>query len=109
MSFFISDAWAQSAPGPAGGGIELLIMMAIFFAIMYFMVIRPQQKRAKAHKSMLDALSKGDEVVAGGGILGKVSQIGENFVELEIADNVRIKVQKQAIGTVMPKGTLKNA
>ncbi len=58
---------------------------------------------------MLDALSKGDEVVAGGGILGKVSQIGENFVELEIADNVRIKVQKQAIGTVMPKGTLKNA
>ena len=84
-------------------------MMGVFFAIMYFMIIRPQQKRAKDHKTMLEALSKGDEVVTGGGILGKVAQIGDNFIQIEIADNVQIKVQKQAIASVLPKGSLKNA
>ncbi|HMT93766.1 preprotein translocase subunit YajC [uncultured Thiothrix sp.] len=111
MSFFISDAMAQAVPaGPAGGGlIEMVLMMAVFFAIMYFMIIRPQQKRAKDHKTMLEALSKGDEVVTGGGLLGKVANIGDNFIQVEIADNVQIKVQKQAIASVLPKGTLKNA
>ncbi|MFZ1385851.1 MAG: preprotein translocase subunit YajC [Thiolinea sp.] len=111
MSFFISDAMAQAAPaGPAGGGlIEMVLMMAVFFAIMYFMIIRPQQKRAKDHKTMLAALSKGDEIVTGGGMLGKVANIGDNFIQLEIADNVQIKVQRQAIASVLPKGTLKNA
>lgn len=92
----------------AGGGLEMILMMAVFFAIMYFMIIRPQQKRAKEHKQMLDALSKGDEVVTGGGLLGKVANIGENFVELSLADNVTVKVQKQSISTVMPKGTMKS-
>lgn len=110
MDFFISNAYAEgAAPAPAGGGLELILMMGVFFAIMYFMIIRPQQKRAKEHKQMLDALSKGDEVVTGGGVLGKVAGLGENFIELTIADDVTIKVQKQAIATVMPKGTMKGA
>lgn len=109
MDFFISNAYAQDAAGPAGGGMELLIMMAVFFAIMYFMIIRPQQKRSKEHKNMLESLSKGDEIVTGGGLLGKVTNIGEGFTEMEIAEGVTVKVQKQAIATVMPKGTMKDA
>jgi preprotein translocase subunit YajC len=99
----------SSAANAGGGGLEMILMMAVFFAIMYFMIIRPQQKRAKEHKTMLEALSKGDEVVTNGGILGKVASITENFVELSVADNVTVKVQKQAIASVMPKGTLKSA
>lgn len=108
MDFLLNNAYANPQPAaPAGGGLEMLIMMAVFFAIMYFMIIRPQQKRAKEHKQMLDALSKGDEVVTSGGVLGKVAGIGENFVELAIADNVTIKVQKHAVASVLPKGTIK--
>lgn len=92
-----------------GGGLEMILMMAVFFAIMYFMIIRPQQKRAKEHKQMLDALNKGDEIVTNGGLLGKVASISENFVELSIADNVTVKVQKQSVASVMPKGTMKGA
>ncbi|MFN3785322.1 MAG: preprotein translocase subunit YajC [Thiothrix sp.] len=110
MDFFIANAYADgAAPAPAGGGLEMIIMMAVFFAIMYFMIIRPQQKRAKEHKQMLDALNKGDEVVTGGGVLGKVAAITDNFVELTIADNVTIKVQKHAVASVLPKGTMKGA
>ncbi|HRJ53895.1 MAG TPA: preprotein translocase subunit YajC [Candidatus Thiothrix moscowensis] len=109
MDFLISNAYAEGAAAPAGGGLEMILMMAVFFAIMYFMIIRPQQKRAKEHKQMLDALNKGDEVVTGGGILGKVASITDNFIELTIADNVTVKVQKQAVATVMPKGTMKSA
>ncbi len=76
---------------------------------MYFMIIRPQQKRTKEHKNMLEALGKGDEIVTGGGLLGKISNISDNFVEIEIAENTRVKVQKQAVATVMPKGTMKGA
>ena len=99
----------SSATNAGGGGLEMILMMAVFFAIMYFMIIRPQQKRAKEHKAMLEALNKGDEVVTNGGILGKVASLTENFVELSVADNVTVKVQKQAIASVMPKGTLKSA
>ncbi|MGL4184303.1 MAG: preprotein translocase subunit YajC [Thiotrichaceae bacterium] len=99
----------SSAANAGGGGLEMILMMAVFFAIMYFMIIRPQQKRAKEHKAMLEALNKGDEVVTNGGILGKVASMTENFVELSVADNVTVKVQKQAIASVMPKGTLKSA
>jgi preprotein translocase subunit YajC len=99
----------MGANAQAGGGYEMILMMGVFFVIMYFMIIRPQQKRAKEHKQMLEAMSKGDEVVTGGGILGKVAGISENFVELSIADNVTIKVQKQAVTAVMPKGTMKSA
>ncbi len=107
MSFLIADAYAAT-PAPAGGGmIEMVIMMAIFFAIMYFMIIRPQQKRAKEHKTMLDSLSKGDEVVTGGGLMGKVTAITDNYIEMSVADSVNVKVQKHAVSSVLPKGTLK--
>lgn len=109
MDFLISNAHAEGEVAPAGGGIEMLLMMSVFFAIMYFMIIRPQQKRAKEHKQMLEALSKGDEIVTGGGILGKVAGINDNFIELAIADNVTVKVQKQAVASVLPKGTMKGA
>ena len=109
MDFFISNAYAEGAASPAGGGLEMLLMMGVFFAIMYFMIIRPQQKRAKEHKSMLDALGKGDEVVTGGGVLGKITSIGDNFVEIEVAANTQVKVQRQAIASVMPKGTMKGS
>lgn len=112
MDFLISNAHAvdgAAAPTGAAGGLETILMMAVFFAIMYFMIIRPQQKRAKEHKQMLETLSKGSEVVTSGGILGKVTSLTDNFVELSIADNVTVKIQKQAITSVMPKGTMKGA
>lgn len=108
MSFFISDAMAQQAGQAQGGGFEFLIMIGIFFAIMYFMIIRPQTKRAKEHKKMVEALSKGDEVVTNGGLLGKVAEVGENFIKVEIAEGTEVRVQKQAVATVMPKGTMKS-
>lgn len=107
MNFFISDAMAEGAAAPQGGGFQLIIMMAIFFGIMYFMIIRPQQKRAKEHKALIESLSKGDEVVTGGGIIGKVTNLGDNFIEMSVSDTTTIKVQRQAIATVMPKGTMK--
>lgn len=108
MSFLISDAMAQNAAQPQGGGFEFLIMIAIFFAIMYFMIIRPQTKRAKEHKKMVDALARGDEVVTNGGMLGKVTELGENFIQIEVAEGTEVKVQRQAVAAIMPKGTLKN-
>jgi preprotein translocase subunit YajC len=108
MSFFISNAYAQAgAPAPAGGGIEFMIMIAIFFALMYFMIIRPQSKRAKEHRKLLEALSKGDEVVTSGGMVGKISAVGENFLEVEVSEGTVVKVQKQAVTAVLPKGTIK--
>jgi len=110
VDFLISNAHAEGAAAPAGGGgIELLLMMGVFFAIMYFMIIRPQQKRAKEHKLMIESIGKGDEIVTGGGILGKVASISDSFIELTIADNVTIRVQKQAVASVLPKGTMKGA
>ena len=107
MNFFISDAMADGAAAPQGGGMQLIIMMAIFFGIMYFMIIRPQQKRAKEHKELIPSINKGDEIVTGGGIIGKVTNLGENFVEMSVSENTTIKVQRQAIAAVMPKGTMK--
>ena len=108
MNFFISDAHAAAAPAQAGGGFEFLIMIVIFFAIMYFMIIRPQQKKAKEHAALLDSLGKGNEVVTNGGIIGKVTAIGDNLVEIKVAEGTNIRVQKHAIASVMPKGTMKN-
>lgn len=106
MSFFISDAHASGA-APAGGGFEFLIMIAIFFAIMYFMIIRPQQKRQKEHNALLASLSKGNEVVTGGGVVGKITDIGDNLVEIKVAEGTTLRVQRQAIASVVPKGTMK--
>lgn len=103
----ISNAWAQAAPaGDATGGLMGLLPIILMFVILYFLMIRPQMKKAKEHKSMLDALQKGDEVVAVG-IVGKITKIDDNYVGLEVADNVVIQVQKQAVNQLLPKGTIK--
>lgn len=109
MNFFINEAWAEGAGSPATAGLDFFIFMAILFGIFYFMIIRPQSKKAKEHKRMLEALGKGDEVVTNGGVLGRVTELGDNFLTLEIAKGVEIKVQRHAIGVVMPKGTIKHA
>lgn len=98
---------AEGAPAAQGGGYEMFIMIAIFFAIMYFMIIRPQQKRSKDHRKLLSSLSKGDEVVTSGGMLGKILKVGDNSIKVEIAEDVAIKVQKDSISSVLPKGSLK--
>ena len=107
MSFFISNAHAADA-APLGGGFEFLIMIGIFFAIMYFMIIRPQQKKQKDHNAMLGGLGKGNEIVTNGGLIGKVTQIGDNLVEIKVAENTLVRIQRHAIASVMPKGTMKN-
>ncbi len=107
MDFFISDAMAAGEAAPQGGGLQLIFMIALFFGIMYFMIIRPQSKKAKEHTSMLDALSKGDEVVTSGGILGKVVKMGDNFIELKISESANVKIQRHAVTSIMPKGTMK--
>jgi preprotein translocase subunit YajC len=108
MNLIISEAWAQAGGGAGqGGGLSFIIMMVLFFAIMYFMLIRPQQRRAKDHRNMVAALGKGDEVVTNGGTLGRVTHVGEQFLTLEIAEGVSVKVQKSSIAAIMPKGTIK--
>jgi preprotein translocase subunit YajC len=103
----ISPAWAQ-APGAPGGGFESFILIGLMFVVLYFLMIRPQMKRAKEHKTMIDALQKGDEVVTGGGVLGRVVRLNDNYVTLEIAERVEVQVQRPAIQLVLPKGTIKN-
>lgn len=107
MSFPISPVIAQAAAAPAGGGISMIIMMVVLFGLMYFMMIRPQMKRQKEHRALLSALSKGDEVVTNGGIAGRIDEVGETFITVEIASNVKVKVQKGAVSQVLPKGALK--
>lgn len=105
----ISNAYAQAAPGadPTGGlmGILPLILM---FVVLWFLMIRPQMKRAKEHKAMVEALQKGDEVVTQGGMAGRITKVGENYISLEVAENVEISVQKSAVSALLPKGTLKS-
>ena len=105
----ISDAWAQAPAGSAGGGWESMLLIGAMFAVLYFLMIRPQMKRAKEHKTMVDALQKGDEVVTAGGILGRISKVGEGYLSIEIAPNTEIQVQRAAVQTVLPKGTIKNS
>ena len=88
---------------------DLIFMMIALIAVMYFLMIRPQQKRAKEHRSMLSALSRGDEVITNGGIAGTVADIGESFITVEVASGVQLRVQKTAVANVLPKGTLKSA
>jgi preprotein translocase subunit YajC len=108
MNALIPEAWAQAGPS-AGGQLAPLLMMVVFIVIFYFLLIRPQQRKAKDHQAMISKLSAGDEVVTSGGILGRIVEIGDTFITLEIADNVRIKVQKFQVTSLMPKGTLKSA
>ncbi|MEE8464239.1 MAG: preprotein translocase subunit YajC [Gammaproteobacteria bacterium] len=108
MDFFISSAWAQDGASQQNP-MSSVFFIVILFVVFYFMLIRPQQKRAKQHKTMIGALNSGDEVVTNGGILGKVTAVGEHFVTVEIADGTSIKLQRQAVATVLPKGTIKSA
>ena len=109
LNFLVRDAVAQQASAPAGGEMGLLNLLfpIVLIAAFYFLLIRPQTKRAKEHKQMVDGLKKGDEVVTGGGVLARITEVGENFIQVEIADGVQIKIQKQAVGSLMPKGTYK--
>lgn len=109
LDFLISPAFAQASPQGQGSPMSLLVMMGLMFVVFYFFLIRPQSKRAKEHKAMLSALSKGDEVVTAGGIAGRVDELGDAFVTVEIAQGVKVKVQKHAVTAVLPKGTLKAA
>ena len=101
----MNNAYAQAA-GPADGGMSMLIMVVLFFIIMYFMIIRPQNKRAKEHKKLVDSLTNGAEVVVSNGIMGKITKIKEDAVELEVSNGVNIKVRKNSITTVLPKGSI---
>ena len=104
----ISTAYAQAAGGAAGGDTLMgMLPIILMFVILYFLMIRPQMKKAKEHKTMLESLQKGDEVVAVG-ILGKISKISDNYLSLEVAPNTTIQVQKQAVTTLLPKGTIKD-
>ncbi|MEZ5540498.1 MAG: preprotein translocase subunit YajC [Pseudomonadota bacterium] len=106
MDFFISDAMA-AAPQGQGDPLMSFLPLIFIFVVFYFLLIRPQAKKAKEHKQMVEALAKGDEVVTNGGLLGRVSKVGDNFVELDITEGVTVKVQRQAVANLMPKGTIK--
>jgi len=108
MSFWISDALAQ-APAAAApqAGWEGLIFPIGLILIFYFFLIRPQMKRQKEHKKMVESMQKGDEVQTEGGIMGKIVELGDNFAKLEVAEGVVIKVRRQSVASIMPKGTLK--
>ena len=109
MSFLISDAYAQAAPAAAPSSTMSLLMLPLMLVVFYFLLIRPQQKRAKEHQAMLSKIATGDEAVTTGGILGRVVDVGDSFLTLEIADGVRIKVQKSQVSQLVPKGTYKSA
>lgn len=107
MGFFIDDAWAQGA-GQTDPWLSMLPLIVIF-VVFYFLLIRPQQKRQKEHREMVAKLGVGDEIVTAGGVLGKVMDVGDSFLRVEIANGVQILVQRHTVGAVLPKGTIKNA
>ena len=104
----ISSAHAQTAAASTGGGYEQIFIMIAMFAVLYFIMIRPQQKKAKEHKALVEALAKGDEVITSSGIAGRIAKVTDDFVTVTIAENVDIQMQKVAVAVVLPKGTLKN-
>ena len=109
MNSLIPEAWAQGTGITGNGQLAPLMMMVVFIAIFYFLLIRPQQKKAKEHQALVSKLSTGDEVVTTGGILGKVTEVGDQFLTLEIAPGVSVKLQKFQVAQVLPKGTVKSA
>ncbi|MFM8576330.1 MAG: preprotein translocase subunit YajC [Limnohabitans sp.] len=109
---FISSAFAQTAPAAAAGGdmqstLMSMLPLLLMFAVLYFVMIRPQMKKQKEHRAMIEALAKGDEVVTAGGLLGKVSKIGDAYIGVELAAGVEVQLQRNAVVQVLPKGTLK--
>ena len=109
IDLLIPVAHAQAAGAQPAPGMGTLILPLVLVGVMYFLMIRPQMKRAKEHRGMLEKLARGDEVLTSGGVAGVVVDIGENFVTVEVADGVKLRVQKAAISNVLPKGTLKSA
>ncbi|KTC64939.1 SecYEG protein translocase auxillary subunit (plasmid) [Legionella adelaidensis] len=109
MSFFISDAIAAApAPGAQPDGSFSFLMIAAIFVLFYFMLIRPQNKRAKEHRDLISNLKKGDEIITTGGLLAKITSIEEQYLKISIAEGVEISLQKNAVSSVLPKGTLKS-
>ena len=109
---FISSAFAQTAPAAAAGGdmqssLMSMLPLLLMFVVLYFVMIRPQMKKQKEHKSMIDALAKGDEIITAGGFLGKVSKLGDSFLSIELASGVEVQMQRSAVIQVLPKGTIK--
>ena len=105
LDFFVNSAWA--APAQQEPGLASFLPLIILFAVFYFLLIRPQLKQAKQHKKLVSELAKGDEVSTSGGLLGKIKEVGDNFVLIEIAKETEVKIQKNAVTAVFPKGTLK--
>jgi preprotein translocase subunit YajC len=106
-NLIISNAYAQDAAAPQGGGVLSFLPLFILIVVFYFLILRPQQKRSKEQLTMISALQKGDEIVTSGGLLGRVQKVGDNSLSVEIADNVVVQVQKSAVQSVLPKGTIK--
>ena len=107
---FISSAYAQAAPAAAPAGTDTLfslLPLVLMFVVLYFIMIRPQMKKQKEHKAMIDALAKGDEVVIGGGVVGRVAKLGDSIIHVEVANGVELQVQRPAVVQVLPKGTFK--
>lgn len=104
----IDNAWAQGAPAAQEPGLAGFLPLIILFVVFYLFLIRPQMKRQKEHARMVKELEKGDEVVTNGGVLGRITEVGESFIKVEIAKTVEVKVQKQAVSQVVPKGTIKS-
>lgn len=112
LNLIVSDAHAADpapAAAPQQGGVMAFLPLIIIFVIFYFLLIRPQSKRAKEHRDMVAKLAKGDEVVTNGGLLGKVTELGDSYVTVEVAEGVAVKLQRQAVAQVLPKGTIKGA
>jgi preprotein translocase subunit YajC len=105
---FISSAYAQAATGSMESGYQAFLLPVVMIAVFYFILIRPQMKRAKEQKTMIEALQKGDEVVTAGGVLGKVTKLGDTYVSIEIAPGTEVQAQRSAVQTLLPKGTIKS-
>jgi len=104
---FISNAFAQGAAGGAESSLFSLLPLVLMFVVLYFIMIRPQMKKQKEHKAMVEAIAKGDEVVIGGGVIGRIAKVGDSFLHIEVANGVELQVQRGAVVQVLPKGTFK--
>lgn len=104
----ISPAYAQAGPGGADGGMSTIIMFVVMGLFMYFLIFRPQAKKQKQHREMVDALQKGDEVIAAGGLVGRITEVGDAYITLEVASGTEIRAQKFSVQTLLPKGTMKS-
>ena len=109
MDFLISSAWAQDAPAGQPDALTSFLPLIIIFAVFYFLLIRPQTKRAKEHRKMVSELKTGDEVVTSGGVLGRITEAGDQFLHVEVAEGTVLKIQRATVSAVMPKGTYKSA